>query len=320
MSCQKITTLILAKNHEDTISSTLESVKDLGPILVADLGSKDKTPSICQEMGAKVFNTPFNYNYSAIRNNLAAKAVTEWLFWIDPGEIVSSGHEYFEAEKPDKMYRVMVLKDDLLMKQSRLFQKGAGKFTKPVFEALEPDLSEQTLPIVITGDAQTDPLTMECLMRWKDQEPLSPEPDYYIAMLHLMNRRYEQFLSAAEQFLFEKKTIDASVLLTKYYIASLVRKRNVGKALQLTLECLAACPMMAEFWCMLGDLYLFFIKEYDRAYQFYENALILGSQRLAEDTMPMEISKYDEYPRKMMDVIQNAIRKTVASTDSSHGE
>jgi len=316
-----ITTLILTKDHEDIILSTLESVKNLGPILIADLGSKDETRSVCESTGAKVYNTPFNYNYSAIRNNLAAKATTEWLFWLNPGELLASGHEYFEIEKPDPMYRVMVLKDDLLMKQSRLFRKGVTKFVKPVFEEMEPDLSEQTLPIVITGEEKSDHKTItDCILRWRDKEPLSPEPLYYTACLQLMSRQYEQFLGTAEQFLFLKRGIDASVVLTKYYIASLVRKRNVGKALQLTLECLAAYPLMAEFWCMLGDLYLFFIKEYDRAYQFYENAVILGSQRLAEDTMPMEISKYDEYPKRMMAAIQQVIRKVVQVDKDSLSE
>jgi glycosyltransferase involved in cell wall biosynthesis len=69
MSC-KITTLILTKNHEDIISSTLESAKQVGEVLVADLGSTDNTVSLCKEMGVKAFNTPFNYNYSVIRNNL----------------------------------------------------------------------------------------------------------------------------------------------------------------------------------------------------------------------------------------------------------
>ncbi len=306
-----ITTLILSQNHEDIIVPTIESVKDLGPVLIADLGSKDNTVKVCEKLGAKVLNTHFNYNYSTIRNNLASKSTTDWLFWLDPGEEVSSGHEFFEAEKSDKMYRVMILKDDLLMKQTRLFQKGT-MFRHRVFEEIYPDLSEQTLPIIITGEARIERNSaMDCMLRWRDDDPLSPETDYYIACLHLMNKRYDQFLATAEQFLFKKKEMDASVALTKYYVASLIKKKNVGRALQLTLECVSAYPLMAEFWCMLGDLYLFYIKEYDRAYNYYENAIILGSQRLAEDTMPMEISKYQEYPQKMMDAIQKAIKTSI---------
>lgn len=314
-----ITTLILTKNNEKTISHTLESIKDISEIIVADLGSKDSTKQICEKLGCKVYNTNFNHNYSAIRNNLALKAHTDWLFWLDPGEVVSSGHDLFKAELTDQMYRVMVLKDDLLMKQPRLFRKGV-KFSKPVFEEIE-DKAEQTLPIIITGNAELDVKSiMDSILKWKDDEPLSPEPDYYLANLHLFNKKYDQFLTTAEKFIFQKEKVDASVVLTKYYMASLLKKRDTGKALKLILECISEYPLMAEFWCLLGDLYLFYIKEYDRAYQYYENAMILGSQRLAEDTMPMEISKYEEYPQKMMDLIRQAISKTLSGKYSSYEE
>lgn len=316
----KTTTIILTKNHEDIISQTLESIRNLGPVIVADLGSKDNTVSVCEKAEAKVYKTPFDFDFSQIRNKLLAKVNTDWVFWINPGEVLSSGQEYFEIEKPDSMYRVMLLSDDLLTKQTRLFKKGIGRFKKPVFEEIDPDLSEQTLPVVITGSSKLDfQMIQDSLMRWKDKEPLSPDPNYYQASVHLMCGRYEQFLNIADQFLFLKgNSTDASAILTKYYVAMLMRKKDTGKALKLILECIAAYPLMAEFWCFLGDLYLFPIKEYDRAYQFYDNAIVLGSQRLAEDTMPMEISKYDEYPRKMMNIIKNAIQSAVG-TDSSSG-
>jgi glycosyltransferase involved in cell wall biosynthesis len=309
-----ITTLILTKNHENIIASTLESIKDLGPILVADLGSKDATVSICEKYGAKVFKIPFNHDYSTVRNTIASKVTTDWLFWIEPGEEIVSGKDLLLLEKSDSMYRVMVVRDDLLMKEPRMVRKDSinCRYVRPVFEGLEKDCSEQTLPVVISGETRPDVETMmECLVRWKDKEPFSPEPDYYTACLHLMCGRNEQFLSIADQFLFMKSTMDASTVFIRYYVAMLLKRKNVGKALQLMLECIATYPLMAEFWCLLGDLYLITIREYDRAYLFYENAIILGSQRLAEDTMPMEISKYDEYPHKMMDIIKTAIKKTV---------
>jgi glycosyltransferase involved in cell wall biosynthesis len=305
----------VTKNHEDIIEKTLQSIVTIGSILVADLGSNDKTISICEKFGANVYKSNFNFDYSLVFNNLAKKAATEWLFWLEPGEIVNSGFDYFDMEKTDSMYRVMNFQGDLLTKPTRIFKQNA-RFSKPVFCELTPEISEQTLPIVITGNTKPDYQTInECLVKWKTKEPLSPEPDYYEAFVHLMRGKYSNFLSKAEQFLFIKNTSDSDVVLTKYYMASLLRKNNPGRALQLILECIAAYPLMAEFWCQLGDLYLFSLKEYDRAYQFYENAIILGSQRLAEDIMPMEISKYEDYPKKMMDVVKEAICKTLTSKE-----
>lgn len=312
MNC---TVIILTKNHETIITQTLKSVNL--PILVADLGSKDNTVSICEEFGAKVYKINFAHDFSQVRNTLINKCTTDWVFWLDPGEIISSGHEFFNIiEKPDLMYRTMVVKGDLLTKEPRLFRRNKEiKFKRPVFESID-DLAQQTLPIIITGETKPNYKDMiDTLLIWKDKEPLSPEPDYYLACFYLMQKNYDQFISFARQFLFQKKENDASVVMIKYFIALLSKKNNIGNSLKLILDCIVSYPLMAEFWCLLGDLYLFHIKEYDRAYHFYENAVILGSQRLQEDTMPMEISKYEDHPKKMMEVIRNAITLSINSSN-----
>ena len=312
-----ITTLLLTKNHKDILAPTLESVKELGPILVGDLGSTDGTPEYCKKNGVTVYSVPFDNDYSTVRNTLASKASAEYLFWLEPGEEVVGGFEFFES-LTDDMYRAMVIKGDLLMKQPRIYRKGVAKFSRPVFEDVE-DVAKVTLPVVIGGESRADLRTMaDCLSLWRNREALNPEIDYYTACHHLMTGEYAQFMGAAEHYLFQKKTFDASTVMTRYYMAQLLKKKNVGRALQLILECLAAYPLMAEFWCFLGDLYLTEIKQYDRAYLFYENALVLGNRRLEEDTMPMEISKYDDYPKKMMGGVKGAI-KQVVSTQSQDG-
>jgi tetratricopeptide (TPR) repeat protein len=57
---------------------------------------------------------------------------------------------------------------------------------------------------------------------------------------------------------------------------------------------------MSEFWCLLGDCY-YAIKDYEKSKSFYENALILGNKRLKNDGWPLEISKYKDYPQKMIE-------------------
>lgn len=311
-----ITTIILTKNNEKTILSTIESIKELGPVLIGDMGSNDKTINICENAGAEVYRVNFNYDFSEIKNNLIKKSKTEWILCLDPGEIVDSGHEFLSAEKSDEMYRLMILRDDSLTKQTRLFKKS-NRFKRRVFEILDRDVAKQTLPIMITGEVNQDfQMITECLFRWKDEDPLSAVPVYYEAMLQLMANNYDQFLCIADKFLFQNNTHDEDTTLIKYYVAYLCKKKDPGKSLRLILECLASFPLMAEFWCLLGDLYLYSMKEYDRAYQFYENAIILGSQRLEEDTMPMEISKYQEYPEKMISGIKKVISSTLNNKDS----
>ena len=56
---------------------------------------------------------------------------------------------------------------------------------------------------------------------------------------------------------------------------------------------------MAEFWCLLGDIY-YASGDHDRAYDFYQNGMLLGQRRKKSSDWPMELSKYKEYPEKMM--------------------
>ena len=59
-------------------------------------------------------------------------------------------------------------------------------------------------------------------------------------------------------------------------------------------------PIMAEYWCVLGDVYYHLAGDYDRAKRFYRNAIILGQKRKEDDMWPVELSKYNTYPEKMI--------------------
>lgn len=67
--------------------------------------------------------------------------------------------------------------------------------------------------------------------------------------------------------------------------------------------------MMAEYWCLLGDVY-YQQSSYEKAKHFYENALVMGARRLRTDAWPMEISKYKAYPNKMMAACDRILAET----------
>lgn len=295
-----ITTQILTRNNEDTIERALESLQGVpGEVIVADLGSTDKTIELCKKHGAKVFSAKLDHDYSKLRNLIVDQSKNEWQMYIQPWEAFSE-----KTLKPTENTKFFVLRDDLLTKELRLWKKGTARFERPVYESLEPGTGKLK-NIYIYGDVKAGlGMTHEILTRWKGDDPLAAEPDYYLACTYLMHRKYDDFLRLAEHYLFLKNASDESVLMIRYYLASVncYVKRNPHKAITNIMECIAAQPMMAEFWCMLGDIYLH-MKEFERATIFYENAMVLGSQRLPDDTMPMELSKYDEYPKKMIAAI-----------------
>lgn len=304
-----ITTQILTKNNEKTIERTLQSLKSLPTeIIIADLGSTDKTIEICKDLGANIFTVKFDYNYSSIRNLIVKQSKTEWQMMIHPWEALDEDvRQIKEALSHTENCKLLVLKGDLLTKELRLWRKGTAVFDRPVYENLEPTVGK-TLNVMVYSDiAGGLGMTHEILMQWKERFPLSAEPDYYLACTYLMHRKYDDFLRVAEHYLFLKNTSDESVLLLRYYL-SLVNcyiKRNPNKSLTNIMECIGSKPLMAEFWCMLGDIYLH-MKEFERATSFYQNAILMGSKRDPNDEMPMELSKYDEYPQKMITAIGKA--------------
>lgn len=292
-----ITTQILTRNNEATIERTLDSIKGIpGEIIVADLGSTDGTVGLCKKHGVKVFSAKFDYDYSKIRNLIVDQSKNEWQMYIQPWECFSE-----ITLKPAENSKFFVIKDDLLTKELRLWKKGSARFERPVYESLEPGVGKLKDIYVYSGVTGGLGMTHDILTRWKNADPLAAEPDYYLACTYLMHRQYEDFIRLADHYLFLKNASDDSVLMIKYYLAMVhcYIKRNPHKAITNIMDCIAAQPMMAEFWCMLGDIYLH-MKEFDRAKSFYENAMAMGSQRLPDDPMPMELSKYDEYPKKMI--------------------
>ena len=82
---------------------------------------------------------------------------------------------------------------------------------------------------------------------------------------------------------------------------------NLNKAIFHITGCIAVKPLMAEYWCVLGDIH-YRANQYKKALAFYENALILGSKRPGIDEWPVEISKYKDYPKKMIESCQSMLK------------
>jgi glycosyltransferase involved in cell wall biosynthesis len=298
-----ITIQILTKNNESTIFKTLDSLKLLpAEIIVADIGSTDKTIEICKQFGAKTFQVKFDYDFSDIRNKIVGNSINDWQLLIHPWEALAEGHEtIIKALNSNSNYKLMILSNDLSIKELRLWRKSSSvRFERPVFENIEPNQGK-ILNAMIYAENSHLGYQFDILQRWKDKEPTSPEPDYYLACANLVFRKYDDFIRTAEHYLFLKNTSDESVLMTHYYLAIVYCyiRNNPKKAIENIIECIAVEPTMAEFWCLLGDIYLR-LKEFNRAKDFYQNALIAGNKRQTDDSLPMELSKYDEYPNKMI--------------------
>lgn len=82
-----ISALIIAKNEEEMIEQCTNTLQWCNEILVLDDGSTDRTQIIAEKLGAKVFSQSYN-SFSRKREELARRAVTDWIFYVDADERV----------------------------------------------------------------------------------------------------------------------------------------------------------------------------------------------------------------------------------------
>jgi tetratricopeptide (TPR) repeat protein len=90
---------MIARDEEEHIAEALESVKDLADeMIVVDTGSKDATIYEAKRLGAKVYEIPWNNDFSEARNAALSKATREWILVLDADERISRGdHETIRA-------------------------------------------------------------------------------------------------------------------------------------------------------------------------------------------------------------------------------
>jgi len=80
----KLSACLIVRDNESTIRPCLESLRPwVDELIVVDTGSKDRTPEICEALGATVHHWPWRDSFSLARNESFRQARGEWIFWMD---------------------------------------------------------------------------------------------------------------------------------------------------------------------------------------------------------------------------------------------
>ena len=296
-----VTIQILTHNNGKTLRQTLESLLPLqGTIMITDLGSTDDTIQI-----AKSFNAFVTSSTSTNRSNIRNKLITQgWNFYIDPWEVLIN---LFTMPEQPQAFVFQVINNNVIIKETRLWHSDLNlKFENPIYESLYNFNSDFIENSIIFSNGQSE-VTEDALDEWVKNCPTLCSPYYYRAFLYLKNKKYNKFINDVNQYLFlggdgiSSCTIQYYMSLVYLYVLNDVENSTKRIAM-----CLNANILMAEFWCVLGDIF-YKLNKYEKAYSFYENAIILGSRRLKLDFWPMDIDKYKTYPKKMMQSCQDLI-------------
>jgi glycosyltransferase involved in cell wall biosynthesis len=288
--------IILTKNNSKTIQKTLDSICNCcSRIIVGDLGSCDGTLDICRNYQAEIHYL-VEFDRDQARNRLQ-KDLSGYNLMIEPWEIILKQDE---IALTSDCYYVKLLKDKTITKEIRLW-KGFQEFVNPTYECIKSTTNSE-IDLILYSFANRDLLSdLESIKKWKETKPSAFQPYYYEACIYLTLGDHEKFLNAIQHYLFLNRTPSISTIMSHYYMAyAYICKKEVKKALQNINICLSYCPLMAEFWCILGDVYYHLLKKFDEAIEFYENAMILGAKRLKTDKYPIDLTKYKEYPEKMI--------------------
>ena len=85
-----ITLFIITKNEASHIATCIRSAKNLvQDIVVLDSFSTDNTVQICRDLGARVYQQPFE-NFTKQKNDALAKVTTEWALSLDADETLTA--------------------------------------------------------------------------------------------------------------------------------------------------------------------------------------------------------------------------------------
>lgn len=105
----KLSLCVICKDEEKKIARCINSVKGkVDEVVVVDTGSTDQTVDIVKKLGARVFEVPWENDFSKAKNYAISKSSGEWIIVLDADEYLMPSHldylrEYVqEAENKKK--------------------------------------------------------------------------------------------------------------------------------------------------------------------------------------------------------------------------
>lgn len=87
----RLSLCMIVRDSSRTLPAALASVQPwVDEMVVVDTGSKDNTPEIARESGARVFHFPWCDDFAAARNESLRHARGQWLFWMDSDDTIDA--------------------------------------------------------------------------------------------------------------------------------------------------------------------------------------------------------------------------------------
>jgi len=195
---------MIVRDEEEVLGRCLATVAGLvEEIVVVDTGSRDRTPAIAREFGARVESFRWRDDFAAARNHSFSLATSDWILWLDADDVLlPDARPAFAALKARLERDVYYLPYDYAQDESgaslctlwreRIVRRSAAaRWQHPVHECLlvTTDMSSERGDVVIThrrtaagakADASRNLRILRRAMR-RRSAGLDPRLQYYLA-------------------------------------------------------------------------------------------------------------------------------------------
>lgn len=214
-----VSVCMIVRDEEAVIRRCLSCVRSFADeIIVVDTGSKDQTASVCKEMGAKVYDLPWQDDFAAARNYAFSKAACDYQFWLDADDVISEADQEkmkelketldesvsvvmmrYEMQHAEHESPVVFERERLLRKKDHFLWKGR------VHESIEPSGKIMHSDIVIRHRKEkvNDPQrNLRIFRKMKAAgDGFSPRDQFYYARELYQHGQYDEAVMEYETFL-----------------------------------------------------------------------------------------------------------------------
>ena len=228
----RLSLCMIVKDEEEHLPLCLESVKGLvDEIIVVDTGSKDRTPEIAKEYGAKVFHFKWVNDFALARNESLRHAEGDYVLWLDADDRIPpedrgkflNWKETLSLKEP-KAYCFTIVSpesgNDLFSKyakQIRVFPRLPGiafirRIHESVFESLlflGIPIEETDLRVIHQGYFDPEKVkekakrNLKMLLTALAENPKDFVVHWHLSMTYAVLGDYERALFYAKRFLEE---------------------------------------------------------------------------------------------------------------------
>jgi glycosyltransferase involved in cell wall biosynthesis/cytochrome c-type biogenesis protein CcmH/NrfG len=257
---------MMVKNEAATLPRCLASIRGyVDEIIIVDTGSTDGTIAIAHRFGARVYNHPWENDFSLHRNQSISYASSEWVFIIDADEelvtadtpVLQSAirHKELDAIMVQIVSKMRNGKSEAVHSVERIFRNnGKIRYEGRVHNRLVGIESAKVFPIRLihygydSGQEQTRKKferTVSLLHLDLAEDPANPLTHHYLSCSYLSQSMFREALEESREaiHLAAGRGDKNPVFLWSHYNAAIAsfRLSNLDDAESLALDALSRC-------------------------------------------------------------------------------